>query len=478
MADYRLTPDGIQARQATKVELAYLQQAEDRLVQLRVPLLLETPRDRVFVAAIDGTGNSIYKDPPEHYTIVGRLTKDIETLRNPAIAVGYTEGIGTQTGYMANRIDSALAMTFRPRIEHAYYELCAQAREWIEEDPNVRIHLVGIGFSRGAEQVPALQRLIHERGILDAKGAQVVLGPEGLLRNIKYADLPPLVPPGQTVQAALMLDPVATSLDDQDRRFPGSNVSVLGFIAQHDARDFFSATRHVSDGLSERGRVASFAVPGAHSDVGGAYLIDGNGRHIHNMGVDYLNAMFGRDLLSKVPVPLDPRLYVIHSSDQHQFGINPTGHYRQNGARRIHADLSPACKETAPAPCARDPVDHDLADTLQWRYVAQGRTPGGTDPKMDAALAAIDRMHARDTVLLDRVAARSTLPLRAELLVARDSLDTLFGQLADSAMRNSSAGMSAAAKAYMETPQGQVFKSALHLTQAAQHQPAPAMSHP
>ena len=466
MADYRLTPDGIQARQATKDELAHLQSAEDRLSQLRVPLFLETRRDRVFVAAMDGTGNNVFKDVPANFTVVGRLNNAIQELEHSAIAVGYVPGIGTQREYLPNRIDGLFALSFQPRIEQAYYQFCVQAAKWIDEDPDVRIHLVGIGFSRGAEQVPALQRLIHERGIRNPANADIVYDRDGILDSIRYADHPPLVPPGHTVQVALIHDPVAVAVRDEERAFPSSNVSALGFTALHESRGMFDATRHLPDGLSERGRVANFFVPGAHVDVGGGYLIDGIARRVHNMDVDVLNTLFGAPLLQKVPVPLDPRLYAIHSSDQHQFGVIDTDHYRRNGERRIHSDLSPACKAQAPEPCARDPVDHALAATLQWRHVERGRTPGGTDAKMEAALAAVERMHAREPALLDRMTARSPLPMRAEVLVARDTVEVLFDRFADAAKRDATAGMSAVARAYLETPMGQVFKSGLRLGQA------------
>lgn len=159
-----------------------------------------------------------------------------------------------------------------------------------------------------------------------------------------------------------------------------------------------------------------------------------------------------------MPLPSDPRLYVIHSSDQHQLGLIGTGYYRDNGERRIHADLSPACRASAD-PCTREPVDHDLADTLQWRHVERTRAPIGTDPKMELALAAIDRMHAREPTVMDRMASGSTIPLRAEALVARGRVEELFDQLADAAAHNSLAGMSMAARAYTYTPLGQAFRS-------------------
>jgi hypothetical protein len=466
MAEYRLTPDRIQARLAIKGERAHLQQAEDRFSQLRVPLLLETPRDRVFVAAMDGTGNNVFNDVPANFTVVGRLNNAIQELEYPAIAVGYVPGIGSQREFLPNRIDGLFALSFQQRIEQAYYQFCVQAAKWIDEDPNVRIHLVGIGFSRGAEQIPALQRLVHERGIRDPTDAEIAYDSDGLLSSIKYADQPPLVPPGRTVQVALIHDPVSTSVKHQSRVFPPSTVSALGFTALHETRGMFDATRHLPDGLSEHGRVANFSVPGAHADVGGGYMLDGVSRHVHNMGVDYLNTLFGASLLPKVPVPLDPRLYVIHSSDQHQLGVIDTGHYRRNGERRTHADLSQACRVRVSDPCKRDPVDHELAATLQWRHVERGPTPGGTDAKMDAALAAIHRMHAREPTLLDHVTARSSLPMRAEVLVARDTVEGQFDRLSDAAERRGAESMGLVARAYLQTPMGQAFKSGLRLGHA------------
>lgn len=262
MVDYRLTPDGVQARLATKEDLAHLEHAEARLGQLRAPLLLETSRDRVFVSAIDGTANNVYKDSQKHHTIVGRLNRDIEALKSPFIASGYVPGIGTQDGFVRSLVDGVFADTFRSRVEHAYYQFCLQARQWIDEDPDVRIHLVGIGFSRGAEQMPALQRLVHERGILDPVDAVATYGPDGILTAINYADRPPLVPPGRTVQVALLHDPVASSVKGEARALPPSNVSALGFTALHEPRGLFDATRHLPDGLSSHGRVANFSVTG------------------------------------------------------------------------------------------------------------------------------------------------------------------------------------------------------------------------
>lgn len=466
MGDHRLTPDGIQARELTRNERALLVRAQDQMLQVRAPRLLDSPQDRLFVAAMDGTGNSLHKDAPENLTIVAELSTELRGVGNPAIAVGYVEGVGTQEGVWNSAVDSALATTFQARVEQAYLGFCVQAAEWFQEDPNARIRLAGIGFSRGAESIAALQRMIHERGIRDPLGADVRYDADGVLTSISWAEGPLLARPGQTVQVAILIDPVATGLRDEDRRLPASNVGTLQFTSIHEPRDHFMATMHVPAGLSEGGRVANLIVAGAHSDVGGAYRIDGVGRVVRNASVDYVNMLVGEPVLQKVPEPFDPRMFVVHSSDQHRGGLWPTAAYRRNGERESHTDLAPACRELPPAPCLRDAVDFRLSDTLEWSNVARGPTPGGSDAKMDAALTAIDRMHARDITLLDRVAASTQFPGRAQVLVATQGIGEMFDQLAESARRGDFNGMSVAARMYGETPAGQILKPGLVFAQA------------
>lgn len=477
MGDYRLTPDGVQARQLTKEELELLTVAEARLSQVRVPRLMDSPRDRVFVAAMDGTGNQLDKDAPENITIVGQLKTQLEHLGSSAIKVGYTPGVGTQDGFLASAIDGMSAVTFQARVEQAYLEFCRQAAQWHQEDPNARVHLVGIGFSRGAEGVAALQRMVHERGIRDPSGAETRYSAEGLLQSITWADHPPLAPPGRTAQLALLLDPVSTSLDEHDRRLPGSNVGTLQFTSIHEPRVHFEATLHAPLGLSDGGRVANLLIGGSHSDGGGSYLLDGVGRHVHNMGADYLNAALGQPLLQHVPIPYDPRLYVVHRSDQHKGGIWPTGGWRRDGERGMHTNLGPSCLET---PCFREPIDYRLADELQWQRVERGRTPGGSDAKMETALAAVRQMHERFPTWLDRTMAKSPGLAPAEVLTARDGVREMFDRLVESADQGNDFAMSAVTRAYLATPMGQAFRPGFLAAQAwlsqsqAQSQASPA----
>lgn len=471
MAEYRLTPDGVQARPLTKEEREILQLAEARLTQVRVPKLMESSHDRVYVAAMDGTGN----DRIDHFasrTIVARLGDELRDLGNPAISVGYTSGIGTQDRFLTRAIDRMAATTFDARVEHAYLELCRQAYWWLKDDSEARIRVAGIGFSRGAEAVAALQRMVHERGIRDPGASESRYGPDGILTHITWADRPPLVPPGQTAQIALLIDPVATGLRDHDRRLPASNVGALQFTSLHERRDHFQGTLLVPLGLSEGGRVANLPVPGAHSNAGGSYLLDGIGRVVHNAGVDYLNSAFGEALLQRVPVAIDPRMFVAHRSDQHMAGFWPSGEWRRKGVRGLHAGLGPSCEPagTRPRPrpksCLRDPIDHRLADELDYRHVERGRPPGGTDTKMELAQVAIGRMYERFPTPLDHAMAANPAPGSAQVLKARDGLQEKFEQLVEASRQSDELAFKAATRAYMATPVGQIFKPGFTAVQA------------
>lgn len=457
MNEFRLTQDGVQARALNNDERALLQSARERMLQVRAPLLLESPGDRLYVAALDGTGNSRYKDDPENQTIVAKLHEAIKGLSDERIESDYLEGVGTQDDSVDRALDGAFAHTLEQRAEQAYLKFCHQASKWLEEDPSARIRLAGIGFSRGAETVPLLQRLVDERGIRNPADATARYGKEGLLTSVTWADGPPLVPPGQTAQVAFLIDPVGTGSYGVDRGLPPSNVGAVQFTSLNEPRDHFTSTRHLQEGLTEAARVANLFMPGVHSDLGGSYRIDGVGRVIHNFAVDYFNKLLGEERLQKVPEPYDPRMFVVHRSEQHLYGFWPDTSFRRLGERVIHTKLGPSCQTVEPDPCLRAPIDFRLADTLTYSNVERGRVPGGSDAKMDLALRDIDAMHRRDGTLLDRLVTHTRLPLRAQALEAKQDLEAMFQQLAVSALRNDTPGMQLATRAYGLTPIGQLM---------------------
>lgn len=459
MTEYRLTPDGVQARPLDKQELGLLDLARARMMQVRAPRLMDSPHDRLHVVALDGTGNDLYKDPPENISVVAALKTKLVQLNDPAISVDYVSGVGTQSGWFKRTWDRASADTLEARAEQAYLGFCRQAAKWLGEDPDARIHLAGIGFSRGAETVALLQRLVHERGIRNPEGAVPRYDGDGILKTISWADHPPLVAPGRTAQVAFLVDPVGTGAFDIDRGLRSSNVSAVQITSRGEGRSHFTSTQHLPPGLSDQGRMANLEVPGAHSDLGGTYLLDGTGRVVHNFAADYVNTLLGRERLEKVAEALDPRLYVSHRSEQHLYGLWPDHYYRTHGEREVHTRLGPGCTRVQ-VPCLREAVDHRLAGTLEFEHVGRARPPGGSDLKMDAAMNAVRDMYRRDSGFVDQAVAFTRFPLRAEALEHAQELEATFSRLAAAAARNDLPGMDLAAAMYRATPAGHAFMAA------------------
>lgn len=457
MEQYRMTPDGVQARALHKEEMVMLEAARARMTNVRAPVFLEDPLDRLFFVAMDGTANSSHKDPPERHTVVARIRVALEELDDPAIGVVYVEGVGTQSKIATSTYDGAAGETLSARAEQAYLELCLKVFQWQAEHPDVRIRVAGTGFSRGAESTALLANLIHERGIRDPSGVHATYDEDNVLTSVKWRRLPPLVAPGHVPTAFVLIDPVATGQLDTERKIPSSNVGLVQFTSPLEPRDFFSSTQHAMMGMSDQGRVANIQLPGVHSDLGGSYLLDGVGRVVYNFQVAYFNTVIGAPRLQQVPEASDPRLFAIHRSEQHLYGMWTDFLYQFKGQRTLHQNLGPSCRKLVPAPCTRDPVDHRLADTLKFEYVHVGRNPGGTDAKMEAAMAAVEKMYRRDPGVLDAVATYTRLPGRAQLLQQSQDLGELFEGLVDSARRNDLPGMKEAAALFRATPAGMLM---------------------
>src|SRR5690606_20141896 len=151
------------------------------------------PRDRMFVASFDGTGNSMRRDAPGNHTNVAlihqqlekRIEADEERTGWSRIGAGYVEGVGTQGGLAGTR-DLISGRTYEARLEEMYLQFIEQAKLWIEADPDADIRLASIGFSRGAEQAAGFTRLVEERGIQDPEGATVERGRDGLIERIEF----------------------------------------------------------------------------------------------------------------------------------------------------------------------------------------------------------------------------------------------------------------------------------------------------
>lgn len=358
---------GVDTEPVTGQHLQLYREAQAQADQMRIPLLLPVgnPHARLYIAALDGTGNSMANDNPENWSAVARIYDHMETTKPLNIASGYIEGTYTQEGLLRTPerlLDGRFAHSFDERVETAYYDFCVQARQWLIEDPQAQIRMAGVGFSRGAEEVAALQRMVHERGIRDPKDAVLTRDRDKVIQNIEYADRPLLVAPGKTLQMALLYDPVSTGVGDEERAFPGSTLSVLEIGALHERRDMFKNNDHIPPGFSEDRRNLNVDVPGAHSDVGGTYPTNGLGVLNFNMGVSVLNRLSDRPFLEALPVPEDPAQFVIHRSDQHMMGLYGTRGYDADGVRDRLQDQSPR-----PGIQGKDPIDPELERQVERR---------------------------------------------------------------------------------------------------------------
>ncbi|MEO6800193.1 MAG: DUF2235 domain-containing protein [Rhodanobacter sp.] len=173
-----------------------------------------------------------------------------------------------------------------------------------------------MGFSRGSDQAAGLTRMVHQRGIQDPMGAVYTRDRHGQIKHVEYT-VPALVAPGQVPQAVGLFDAVGTGepMRDHDRRLPPSVISGFQIIATDERRVLFKSDRIIDPGMTPDGRFLGVEVAGAHSDIGGSYHRDGLSIRSDNLMTGYLNAMSERPFLKLQAVPDDPRLNVVHRSE-------------------------------------------------------------------------------------------------------------------------------------------------------------------
>ncbi|MBB4132703.1 hypothetical protein GGR62_003528 [Xanthomonas campestris] len=314
--------DGVETYPATAQDLAAYQQSRHALAQFQAPLLVSqhNPHTRLFVASFDGTGNDKHKDP-EHITNIGILDDQVQTavrhnVKN--ISGYYVPGVGTQDSAFTRNLDGAVGYSYGPRMEEMYLKFITQAKEWQKQDPKAEISIVSTGFSRGAVTAAMFARMVHERGIQNPVGMQIDQGPNGEILKLTPTH-PPLVPPGRTAQAVGLLDPVATGdMNLRDSRLPPSVVSGLQITARDERRDTFPAKDIIDPGRTQDGRLLNLVNPGAHSDIGGSYRLDGLSVRNGNLLTDYVNTLSDKPFLQPRAVSTAPEMNVIHHSEQHQ----------------------------------------------------------------------------------------------------------------------------------------------------------------
>lgn len=315
-----LLDDGVYMRSAAAHDMRTYDVAKEALEDFRAPILLDrdNPRQRLYVAAFDGTGNDADQDP-EHATNIAKIRDQIEQRGEGRIGVGYVAGPGTQSSLWASGQDALQGHTYDERIEKMYDMFIKQAREWKQQDPDAQISVADIGFSRGGDQAAGFSRIVHERGIQDPTGAVYVKSENGEITSVRYTK-PPLVAPGQVPQVLGLLDPVGTGepVNEKDRRPPPSVISGFQIRAMDDIRVDFKGSNIIDQGTNSVGRFLGVSVAGAHSDVGGGYHRNGLSNRAGNLLIDYLNGVSDRPFLEKLEEPNDPRLNAIHHSHEHR----------------------------------------------------------------------------------------------------------------------------------------------------------------
>jgi hypothetical protein len=294
--------------------------------------------------ALDGTKNDMIRDPT-HATNVGLIAisiKSVESVRKD-VRTEYEAGVGNQK-LVAGVVDSVTGLTVSVQASNAYDRFVRAANQWHLEDPDVKISLTGIGFSRGASALMIASNMVHEKGIPDLSSeiSKPITHPvTGKIETeISYSRY--IVPPGQVPQALILNDQVATGIaEDMDRRIAPSVVSVVQLQAENEHRapfPFYSA----EDPTKPDPRLHTLKILGAHSDIGGSYLLNGISSVTRQINEIVLNK-YGANIPESAPETV-PRKYVIHDSeylwgDRH--AGSPTPPLETRNERKVIYDKGP-----------------------------------------------------------------------------------------------------------------------------------------
>lgn len=335
-------------------QIAQLQAKVDETRMLQLPQLHDAkdPHCRLFVMTLDGTQNDAVKDRL-HATNVGLIAvsiKSVESVRKD-IHTEYVAGVGNQK-LLAGIVDSIAGLTVSKQAADAYTEFVEAANQWHREDPDVKISLAGIGFSRGSSALMIASNMVHEKGIPDLNSRvnkEVVNAVTGKIETeISYSSY--IVPPGKVPQGLILNDQVATGMaENMDRRIAPSVVSLVQLQAENEHRapfPFYSA----EDPAKPDPRLHTLKISGAHSDIGGGYQLNGISSVTRQINEIVLKK-FGANIAESTP-ETDPAQYVIHDSEYlwgDRNAASPTPPLEMRTERRVIHDKGPSDGLTNPA---------------------------------------------------------------------------------------------------------------------------------
>lgn len=447
--------DGVSFYPADVQRLRSYAMAEHQLSQFQAPVLIHADNlhERLYVAAFDGTGNDKVKDP-QHETNVGKINDQVIAENNPNIQTGYVAGPGTQDGWWARTRDGMTGGTYEPRMEAMYKKFIDQAKVWVNEDQQAQIRLADIGFSRGSEQAAGFARMVEERGIQDPSGAHYTKDANGMITGVTYSK-EPLVKPGEVAQVEMLFDAVGTGEPlKHDRRPPPSVISGLQIIATDERRNLFKSDHIIDPGQTPDGRFLGVTVAGAHSDVGGSYHRDGLAAHNDNLAINYLNSLSDTPFLKNVAEPTDPRLNVVHRSEEGMLIYRVAGKVDRTQLEGYNERLVPREREM-------------VHTSRGWQPGPWHEWPGVTDPfsaeKRNEALSAqFERQPVKigqPPQGLDQAQTQTSTQdqFQAQAITRNSSVNDMFDGLCAAAAKGDCNGMRSISGAYLESSQGQAW---------------------
>lgn len=249
--------------------------------------------DRLFVALFDCSWKHARKGPTEPTTVAWIHQQLSQGPLPAAIGTGYVTTDCARDNWLTLKDHGeAYAGT---RLAAMYKQLAVQSEAWRREDPDARIRLLIVGGSWGALQGAEFTMMVDVLGLHSPTGEV-------------------LVPPHRTAQALALLAP--TGYLPPELRLPSSVISGFQLSATDEQRPDFQSLPILGKGRSSDGRFLSLPVPGSLSDVCGGYRLNGLSTRAANLLIEYINRLSTTPLLSEQPEPDDPRMNVVHRSEE------------------------------------------------------------------------------------------------------------------------------------------------------------------
>ena len=207
------------------------------------------PHGFVFFAAFDGTNNTQHNEPAVNTqtTNVAQLWQQYRV--SDRCGGAYFAGPGAPgtlnaSSWLSPKVTRQITQT----AELAYAKFTHQARVWFATGrPTADVAIVLTGFSRGVISAAVFSRLLHERGLTDDNGRQLI------------------APRTITITAGVLFDPVATGVNCSITFAPGAS-NVVHLFALNEYRHLYKAPKY-------RGvhGITTVDFVGCHCDVGGGY---------------------------------------------------------------------------------------------------------------------------------------------------------------------------------------------------------------